>query len=211
MYNSIIWGNNGLGVSVYIWDVNSAPNFFYCNIEGDTAGFEGSGGQQGYHGQYLNNMNVTPDFIGSGLFPFQLLATSPCIDAGTPDAEFLNLPALDLAGATRIVNSRIDMGVYEFNGTTSIQAESAFSENLNIFPNPFIKTLSITVPGLLGTNTEISISDIQGRLILHKKMALTDSPIHWDGCNNEGNPVPKGVYFIKAETNGKSYFAEAIK
>ena len=211
MYNSIIWGNNGLGVSVYIWDVNSAPNFFYCNIEGDTAGFEGSGGQQGYHGQYLNNMNVNPDFIGNGLFPFQLLATSPCIDEGTPDAAFLNLPALDLAGAARIVNSRIDMGVYEFNGTTSIRTKNEISENLSVFPNPFVQTLSISVPGMVGTNAEISITDIQGRLISQKKISLNQLPLHWDGCNNEGNPVPKGVYLIKAETAGKSYFAKVIK
>jgi len=211
MYNSIIWGNNGLGVSVYIWDVNSAPNFFYCNIEGDTAGFEGSGGQQGYHGQYLNNMNVNPDFIGNGLFPFQLLATSPCIDEGTPDAAFLNLPALDLAGAARIVNSRIDMGVYEFNGTTSIRTKNEISENLSVFPNPFVQTLSISVPGMVGTNAEISIIDIQGRLIFQKKISLNQLPLHWDGCNNEGNTVPKGVYLIKATTAGKSYFAKVIK
>jgi hypothetical protein len=211
MYNSIIWGNNGLGVSVYIWDVNSSPNFFYCNIEGDTAGFEGSGGQQGYHGQYLNNMNVNPDFIGSGLFPFQLLATSSCIDAGTPDAGFLNLPALDLAGAARITNSRIDMGVYEFNGTTSIYSKSAFTEGLNIFPNPFVQSLSISVPGISGKKAEISITDIEGRIIFQKKLVLNDFTVHWDGCNNEGNPVPKGAYLIKASTAGKSYFAKALK
>jgi len=211
MYNSVIWGNSGLGVSVYIWDVNSAPNFYYCNIEGDTAGFEGSGGQLGYHGQYLNNLSENPDFIGSGLFPFQLLATSACIDAGTPDAAFLNLPALDLAGALRIVNSRIDIGSYEFNGTTSIHTKKAFTENLNIFPNPFVQGLSISVSGMVGTNLEISITDIQGKLILQKKMALNDSPLQWDGCNSEGNTVPKGVYLIMAETAGKSFLAKAIK
>jgi hypothetical protein len=211
MYNSIIWGNNGLGVSVYIWDVNSAPNFFYCNIEGDTAGFEGSGGQQGYHGQYFNNMNVNPDFIGSGLFPFQLLATSPCIDAGTPDAAFLNLPALDLAGATRIVNSRIDMGVYEFNGTTTVHDKFTRTENLHTYPNPFVQTLSISAPGADAHDNELIITDMQGRVVFQQKMMPENSLTHWNGCDNNGNPVPNGIYLVRLKTAGKTYAGKAIK
>jgi len=211
MYNSIIWGNAGLGVSVYIWDVNSAPNFYYCNIEGDTAGFEGSGGQQGYHGQYLNNLNLNPDFIGNGLFPFQLLASSPCIDAGTPDATFLNLPGLDLAGAARIVNSRIDMGVYEFNGTTSIHSKSAFTEGLNIFPNPFVQSFSILVPISEVVESELNISDMQGRLVFQQKMLPKNSLIQWNGYDNNGNSVPRGIYLVRVITADKTFAGKVIK
>jgi len=204
MYNSIIWGNFGLGVSVYIWDVNSAPNFYYCNIEGDTAGFEGSGGQQGYHGQYLNNLNENPDFIASGMFPFQLLATSSCIDAGTPDAGFLNLPDTDLAGALRIENSRIDMGAYEFNGTTTVHDKFTRTENLHTYPNPFVQTLSISAPGADARDNELIITDMQGRLVFQQKILPENSLIHWNGCDNNGNPVPNGIYLVRLKTAGKT-------
>jgi hypothetical protein len=211
MYNSIIWGNFGLGVSVYIWDVNSAPNFYYCNIEGDTAGFEGSGGQQGYHGQYLNNLNENPDFIASGMFPFQLLATSSCIDAGTPDAGFLNLPDTDLAGALRIENNRIDMGVYEFNGTTTVHDKFTRTENLHTYPNPFVQTLSISAPGADAHDNELIITDMQGRVVFQQKMMPENSLTHWNGCDNNGNPVPNGIYLVRLKTAGKSYTGKAIK
>ncbi|MEI7981698.1 MAG: hypothetical protein WCI71_08580, partial [Bacteroidota bacterium] len=50
LYNTIFHGNYAtLGQEVYIFDINSAPNFLYCDISGGKEGFQGGGGQQGYH------------------------------------------------------------------------------------------------------------------------------------------------------------------
>jgi len=211
MYNSIIWGNTGFGSSVYIWDVFSAPNFYYCDIEGDTTGFEGSGAHQGYHGQYLNNLNETPNFIGSGNFPFQLLASSPCIDRGSPDAGFLNLPIVDLAGAQRIENGRIDLGAYEYNGTTSKKHLISESGNLKTYPNPFTQSVTVVLPFTSNSTTEIVISDIQGHPIRKMILNPTVSSFTWNGCDEANVPVAKGVYLLLVKTNGKRYFGKVIK
>jgi hypothetical protein len=211
MYNSIIWGNTGFGSSVYIWDVFSAPNFYYCDIEGDTTGFEGSGAHQGYHGQYQYNLNENPGFIGSGLFPFQLLASSACIDAGTPDANFLNLPNVDLAGAQRIENSRIDLGAYEFNGTTAIKHFNKESESLEIYPNPFKQSVTVVLPVSAGPTTEIVILDMQGNPIRKMVLETKEPTFTWNGCNEANVPVAKGVYFLLIKTNSKTYFGKVIK
>lgn len=137
-YNSVIHGNDGFGISAYIWDIRSAPNFYYSDIQGDTAGFEGSGGHEGYHGEYLNNIDEMPQFYGQGNYPFSLNGNSPCIDNGTPDVTGLNLPGHDLAGGPRIWNNRIDMGAYEYNGTTSVAGGKSKAEcDFTVIPNPF--------------------------------------------------------------------------
>jgi len=145
------------------------------------------------------------------MFPFQLLATSSCIDAGTPDAGFLNLPETDLAGALRIENTRIDMGAYEFNGTTTVHDKFIRTENLHTYPNPFVQTLSISAPGADVLDSELTITDMHGRLVFQQKMLPENSLIHWNGCDNNGNPVPNGIYLVRLKTAGKTYAGKAIK
>jgi hypothetical protein len=212
MYNSIIWGNSGFGPSVYIWDVFSAPSFYYCTIEGDTSGFEGSGAHMGYHGQYLNNKNENPEYIGSGLFPFQLLASSPCINSGDPDATTLPcLPPTDLAGAMRIENNRIDMGAYEYNGTTALPDGNYLSESLGIFPNPFMQSVTISIPYFSGSDSHFIISDMEGRIIRNLIMGAGVTSLSWDGNDMQGKPVPKSMYFVTARINGQVYIGKMIK
>ncbi len=211
MYNSIIWGNTGFGASVYIWDIFSAPSFYYSDIEGDTTGFEGSGAHQGYHGQYLYNINENPYYIESGLFPFQLLATSPCINSGTPDAGFLNLPPTDLVGAPRIENTCIDMGAYEFNGTTAIKSMNTVIGSLKIYPNPFVISTNLSIPVHSEFNKNVIITDMQGRRVRQLVLISNEFSISWDGCDEYGNQVPKGVYHVVVKTENEIYYGKAIK
>lgn len=210
MYNSIIWGNSGFGVSVYIWDIYSSPNFYYCNIEGDTTGFEGTGSQMGYTGQYQNNINQSPEFIGSGMFPYQLSPTSPCIDAGTPNASFLNLPPTDLLGMARITNDRIDHGVYEFNNTTQTRFVD-LSETLLCFPNPFSQLITITVPSTDKKIEGVIIYDLEGRLIKNLGKDYLRNNYSWDGTNEWGNEVSRGIYIVHATSMKAIYSSKLMK
>jgi hypothetical protein len=197
MYNSIIYNNHGFGSSVYIWDVYSAPSFYYCNIEGDTAGFEGSGGHEGYHGEYLNNLNLPPSFYGSGNYPYQLNSGSPCIDSGTPDAGFLNVPETDLGGGGRIWNGRIDMGVYEYDGTTDTRHHKENkSGDLFIYPCPANDYVVIRVYPSIKHPSELKIISLQGELIHHYTIETGESEIRLD-LNKIANPVLKtGLYYV---------------
>lgn len=103
--NCIIWGNiSGAnnGSQVYIWDIYSAPEFYYCDIQYGLEGFSGSGGTgSGFSGIYENCLDITPQFLENTEHPFSLFETSPCINSGTPDTTGLLLPENDLAGNLR--------------------------------------------------------------------------------------------------------------
>jgi len=206
MYNSIIWGNSGFGPSVYIWDVRSAPSFLYCNIEGDTSAFEGSGSHLGYHGEYLDNINTDPLFAYAGMYDYQLWAESPCIDRGIPDPAFLSLPPTDLAGAPRVLNNVIDMGAYEYDGTTP--ASHLLKEIVQAYPNPFSEEITIKTP-VSGNNTVVYIADITGRRI--NELRYYNDSFIWDGNDYKGKPVVQGLYFITLKSGDASYCIKVIK
>lgn len=229
MYNSIMWGNSGMGISVYIWDVHSAPNFYYCNIEGDTSEFEGSGAQLGYHGNYINNINHDPQFIGYGDYPFMLLDSSYCINAGTPDAAFLELPPNDIRGIDRIVDGCIDMGAYEFDGTTSSQQLTIDLNQLLVYPNPFTNHVSFLLSNTLKDNSPyrhvsdndelalptatriIMIFNITGREINVLEVPDGVQIMHWDCRDVHGKEIPSGTYFIRLLTDKETFSCKLIK
>lgn len=67
----------------------------------------------------ISNITAEPMFYRSG--SFELAAGSPCIDTGTNQSWMTT--ALDLDAKTRIINSIVDMGAYEYGvapGATSI-------------------------------------------------------------------------------------------
>ena len=205
IYNSIIWGNTGFGKSVYIWDVRSAPNFYFSDIEGDTSNFEGSGGQEGFHGHYDNNINSDPLFSNSDSSLYYLLAGSPCIDKGMPDAGSLELPHTDLSGADRVYNNRIDMGVYEYHGTASVLNQNMRDHPVLVFPNPFNNQTIITLPQIVKNATEIYISDLQGTLIRRMQLMPQNTSIIWDGRDDRGYELPNGIYLLNVVSS--EYFS----
>jgi hypothetical protein len=204
MYNSIIYGNSGFGKSVYIWDVFSAPSFYFCDIEGDSTGFEGSGGQEGYHGEYRDNIDLDPSFYGNNIDPFQLNPGSPCTDAGIPDATFLNLPPTDISGGPRIWNNRIDMGAYEFNGTTGLPLYKPYAGDApTIYPNPFRDELSIRWNQEFEVKTVLQLTDIKGNVIKSFILNAGVEMLHWNGCSDRGIQIPPGRYFLHSISGDK--------
>lgn len=100
--NCIIYGNN-TGVS----NTNGgACNITYSDVQG---GFAGTG-----------NMEEDPAFVNPVNGDFSLPSSSPVIDAGDKSALAPFVPdlatALDLAGETRIVANKVDMGAQEYQG-----------------------------------------------------------------------------------------------
>jgi len=200
MYNSIIYNNDGLGTSVYIWDVRSAPNFYYCDIEGGAEGFEGSGGHEGYHGVYQNNIDSPPGFYGTGSYPYQLTESSPCIDNGTPDANFLNLPEEDLSGAPRIWNNRLDIGTYEFNGTTGIPETRKTGLDITLAPNPVMDNLEIRFGEVTPEILHFVIFNQEGKEITRFEVPAGTKQYTFQNPANS-DTAKSGVYFLKCSSN----------
>jgi hypothetical protein len=79
------------------------------------------------------------------------------------------------------------------------QIPVAFSLGRN-FPNPTNSTVSIPITLPYNSALNVSIFDINGRLIktLHNgDLGAGEHIIFWDGMDNTGNVVSSGVYFIK--------------
>ena len=58
----------------------------------------------------IDNKQVDPRFVGPESYDFRLKATSPAIDAGTPDRA----PSTDFDGNRRSQGTKVDIGAYEF-------------------------------------------------------------------------------------------------
>jgi predicted outer membrane repeat protein len=203
-YNCVFHGNDAAeGVEVYIWDVRSAPNFFYCNVPGDTSAFAGSGGHEGYHGEYQHNLDEVPDFSGSMEAPYSLKRTSPFVDAGMPDTSGLQVPLKDLAGGERIYNGRIDIGAYEWNPGPGIEKVILHNHTIVVFPNPAHGNTSILIRSGLTESIDIHVYHSSGFKVKTFR-SITVRPgenfIPWNCCTDTGVPVPAGFYLVSAES-----------
>lgn len=200
--NNIVWNNtvsSPEGSQVYIFDVYSAPEFYYNNIEG---GFEEFGGEGVgvFIGVYDNNININPQFAELSEFPYSLLVGSPCINSGTPDTLGLLLPIMDLAGNNRIKEDTIDMGCYENQGGMGFSDLAMLGVDLMVSPNPITDNSMIELSVLEKTALKFTMMDSYGKMIY-------DIPIQ-NYCNGKHQiklppfKINAGLYFLKATEEG---------
>ena len=79
-----------------------------------------------------------------------------------------------------------------------------------VYPNPFKGSVNIAFSCRKDEKIDISIYNVAGQKIkgLRSKGKKTFRIVNWDGTNSEKRPVPTGVYFCIARSNGRS---EVIK
>ena len=188
LVNNIIYGNFApSGEQVYIWDVYSAPEFYYCNVQGGPAAFGGTGGS-GFSSPYLNNIDTLPGFSGLQPHPWSLAFDSPCMNAGNPDSAGLMLPDYDLAGNPRLIGNRIDIGSYENPSGVSVATCPGPEFTLNCYPNPFREQTTFNFRDNLNDPINIRITDISGKEVLHLRGIETGYYV-WHNSN-------PGVYLV---------------
>ncbi|MCD4817797.1 MAG: right-handed parallel beta-helix repeat-containing protein [Candidatus Cloacimonetes bacterium] len=117
--NNIVWNNSAevSGDQIHIFQLHNdiVPSFSYCNIMGGIESF-GNGGYYVFNGIYEQNIDENPSFSNETEPLYSLLEISPCIVAGNPDTTGFFLPDFDFVGNPRIINGRIDIGAYEYQG-----------------------------------------------------------------------------------------------
>lgn len=191
----ILWDNP----SSFLWPIQlfEAKVYYtrYCNIEG---GFRGEG-----------CIDLYPFFaFEGGEYPFELLETSPCIDAGPLDVADLDLPELDLAGHPRIVGNRMDMGAYEYQTATNAPAAEASKIALSSFPNPFNPSTEIRFTLKNNELVELAVFNSKGervcRLIENRQLAAQEHRVSWDGRNELGEELASGVYMARLKLGNQS-------
>jgi hypothetical protein len=147
--------------------------------------------------------------LAPGLAPdYRPPAGSPVIDAGEPVTEGLGLTPADLAGISRVMNGRVDIGAFEWlgvgavedgtgmDGGTAVARPAGFQFGPNPSGGEFVLRWRQETPGKLRLET----FDVRGRRlgsVIDRAFAAGEQTIRLalDG-------LPEGVYFVRASGEG---------
>ena len=231
-YNSILHGDSLIEICMHTAGTPTPAtlNMSYSNVEGgeEEVLFVGPGHTLNW---LEGNIDADPIWVGTAEAQYELVEGSPCIDAGVPmyevgvnlpyikhengkyvlymfDGDTLHLPATDLAGNTRIINNRIDMGSYEYDPNTSIDEsldpKTQNSKLLEAWPNPFRYSVNISYVQEEYGSASIRVFDIEGRcvnILKDTKGSPSEGTIVWNGKDSNGNQLKAGTYIINYEFN----------
>ena len=220
LYNTIMYDNTPY--EIFLEDLTihqgyySTLNVSHCNIKNGETGI--------YNENYANvvnwmdgNMDEDSIFVGEGDYPFALLDSSLCIDAGTLELpEGVELPELDLAGNQRIYGESVDMGAYEWYATGAEENQippevSGFQ--LSNFPNPFNPYTIIKYFLLIESKVKLSIYNIKGQLIrtlVNEIQAYGEHTTYWEGRDENLRFVSSGIYFYKISAGEETEMKKMI-
>lgn len=94
--------------------------------------------------------------------------------------------------------------------TNTIEQEKAKLKN---FPNPFSSFTTIEFSHSKAGNTEVSIYDINGKLIkqvFKKYLEAGSYSFLWDGKSNSGNIVPGGIYICSVINEYQTSYTKLV-
>jgi hypothetical protein len=143
--------------------------------------------------------------VANNPLSYRLGDSSICRDMG--DANGLELPEYDLAGNPRIYGPAIDLGCYEWNYPVSTEDNLAPQAiQLNAFPNPFTEQLTLQLSLKQRGRLSCEFYNLKGqkvRSLADAQYASGEHLLIWDGCDNSGNKLSSGVYFMRMHLDGK--------
>ena len=152
--NNIFWGNtaNGGAISPAIGRTSSTYTRFSIsssrvvknNIDENSFSFiTGTTATSSSNPLFTNATN-----------DFTLQATSPAIDSGNNSYA---TTTLDLSGNSRIFNTTVDMGAYEYNSTLSTNNFVLDENEVRLYPNPTTTVLNVKMKSNLKRATIYSV------------------------------------------------------
>ena len=241
VYNSIFYNNEHPSIILGVEPPLENPGELFLDYSLIEQGLDDIWNQQNFNILHygVNNIEGNPLFTGTGEYPYQLQAGSPCIDAGTPMYEpgmeppyikhengkyilythgmdTIHLPATDLAGNPRIAYGRIDMGAYEFVDTTvGIRPPAKYIANgIKAIPNPFQQSTAIEFTLLKEGHCQVQVHDMQGRLIKTLLDAFTQPgnfQMRWHADDDEGHKIPSGHYIVNVLFEGHNVGSAKVR
>jgi hypothetical protein len=193
--NTLAWDNDpneylvGVAYESATLEIMPVLNIQYSDLQGGNASID----PLLSYSLPSTNIDANPLFATNG----QLLANSPCINAGTPDTTGLNLPEFDVFGRERMMYSRVDIGAAEYDGTVSIPETVEFdSEILAIYPNPNSGVFTIRLGDVSGP-VNIAIISLDGKVV--KEYKFPESC--YDELKINDNELTAGAYFIQINSS----------
>ena len=203
--NCIIWGNdwyNGAttipdGSQIFIWGGDCSPEFYNSILQGGYKEVHGNSNIAVY--DTLSMLDSDPMFVDIHNRDFHLQAGSPAINSGTVDTAGLMIPEKDLAGNTRVIGNRIDMGCYESDVTSLKEINH---KNISIYPNPLTDN-SICRFGLKETSeVNVKIYNQNASLVFVKDYGKMNSGMNEIHMSDFIELLQKNnVYFLSIDTH----------
>jgi hypothetical protein len=103
---------------------------------------------------------------------------------------------------------------------SDIEDDSPLAEKYDIprmygYPNPFNPDITLVMEnfGPRTRNVSVNIYDILGRRVRRLPVAVIDAArleVHWDARDENGHPLPSGIYLFKAESGAQQAVYKAI-
>lgn len=189
--NSIIYNNPGA------YSDNIYLDFGYAEVNYCSTPFPD--GAEG-----ANNINVDAQFVDAPNGDFNLLVSSPCIDAGidslTIETAFgETITVVDMEPA-EYVGDAPDMGCYEYGMITGM-AEPELS-NLLFYPNPTKGQIQFKTGNAV--IREITITDLSGNTVFKEPVINKNQRIDLSGFEN-------GIYLIIIQTDKGTVARKIVK
>jgi len=205
--NNIFWDNyaDSLGNQVFL--SYCIAEFIFNDIQDGESGFHIG---DGVTYTYEDNLESDPQFLNGGEYPYSLSEGSECINAGSPDTSGLYLPEYDLAGNSRIIGERIDMGAYEWQVPVYFENEEQLPKQFVLnqnYPNPFYSFTEISYTLKEPCFVTIDIHDLQGRII--KTLVNNFQFANSYSVFVDRSELEDGIYFYKLKVGNE--FAETKK
>ncbi len=127
VYNSIFWDNGTAGQFPVYTSTSGTTSVDYSDY------------QYGWSGTGSNNISTDPAFVNFAGANFRLTDGSPCKNTGTENPEGTFLYALyptssDRDGRSRIIDTTVDMGAYEFDNSPFANVTGRGDPNLAYDP-----------------------------------------------------------------------------
>ncbi len=208
--NTILWGNKAnYGDQVYLSGTSNVPGFYFCDIEKGEEGFAGGT----FSGDYKFSIEDDPEFEEVASYPYMISGSSPCINTGTPwwvqwyYDEYI--PETCLCGASRILNGRIEMGVYEL--LTVGMDETVANANLDfqISPNPSSDYIKLEFNLREKSYVSIALFDAAGN-----QVTIIENDILTDGEQDISyymGSLPIGIYLCRMQIDDEVVTKKIVK
>jgi uncharacterized repeat protein (TIGR01451 family) len=166
--NSIIWGHSD--------DLNVAVEKVSFSNVGD-----------GEYGGVNNNISIDPQFSNPNDNDIHILGTSPMVDAGNSDVA--NLPATDMDGDDRVLETAVDIGADETNTVYDVSIHKSVSPTPTVtIDDVFTYTISLfnatnaSAAGILVTDTLPAIANWDGYVSASSgSVTLENGVLNWTG------------------------------
>jgi hypothetical protein len=217
--NNIFWGNTapitGKQISISSGDCDISVK--WCDVEGGEAGIGPNGIQ---YGNYQNNIDEDPAFLGTGEFPYALQETSACVDAGCP-ADWYMIPDFDIIGNQRVLDGNgdgrlvADMGAYEYVSKSEwmMPDENSTAIDLNpnnkCYPNPFKTQTTIVYELKQSSHISLEIQKLNGQHIMTLVDEFKENGIYQ--VEMDGSMLQPGVYFCVIQTKEGKQAMKMVK